>query len=206
MINTIYPKKDDRIKQARWPLCDKCVPSSVSFLTQQGMALFACLMILLVLSLLGISAMRMMTSQAQVVSGSLGAAISYSTGSSVINAAIVAAESDLDARVILPRQGEAPRTNCLAGRPGATTSMVDCSSADALADARGVTKAQVVVSTLDTDADTAAQAQARLAERVRRFGSMPGAQVEYFNFTAQGDVSALDIQSTQTQETFFPHL
>jgi hypothetical protein len=75
-----------------------------------------------------------------------------------------------------------------------------------LADARGVTKAQVVVSTLDTDADTAAQAQARLAERVRRFGSMPGAQVEYFNFTAQGDVSALDIQSTQTQETFFPHL
>lgn len=170
---------------------------------ETGVALFACLMILLVLSLLGITAMRMMTSQAQVTSGSLGAGISYSAGASVINAAILAGQSDLDTRTILPRVGEAPRVSCLQGASGAAQTMGSCGTG---ADARGVSTAQVSVSTIDTDADTAAQAQARLTERVQRFGSMPGVQIEYFNFSADGEVGALGVETQQVQETFFPHL
>lgn len=172
--------------------------------SQLGVALFASLMILLVLSVLGIAAMRMLSSQAQVASGSLGAEISYSVGASAINMAINNAESDLDARVYLPRVGEAPKVRCLGA---SSTSMPDCSGGvSATADARGISQAAVTISTIDTDADTAAQAQARLAERVRRFGSMPGAVVEYFTFESAGEVSALDISTTQVQETFFPHL
>lgn len=173
---------------------------------QAGVALFACLMILLILSLLGITAMRMMASQGEIAAGSQGASISYSTGVSAINAAINVGEGDLDSRVVLPRVGEAPRERCLAGGSGAYQLMEDCSAAWAVADARGVSKAKVRVATIDTDADTPAQAEARLTERVRRFGSMPGAVVEYFTFTTEAQVEALDISVTQAQETFFPHL
>lgn len=169
---------------------------------QLGVALFASLMILLVLSVLGIAAMRMMSSQAQVASGSLGAEISYSVGSTAINMAINNGEQDLDTRTILPRVGEAPKVRCL---HQSGTQMMSCHS-NRVADTRGVSKGRVTVSTIDTDTDTAAQAQARLAERVRRFGSMPGAVVEYFTFESDGEVQALEVSTTQVQETFFPHL
>lgn len=174
--------------------------------SQAGVALFACLMILLILSLLGISAMRMMASQGQIAASSQGAEISYSAGVSAINAAINVGESDLDTRVVLPRVGEAPRELCLAGGSGASSLMVACTASTAVADARGVSKAKVKVSTLDTDEDTPGKAQARLTERVRRFGSMPGVVIEYFTFTTEAQVEALDISVTQAQETFFPHL
>lgn len=173
---------------------------------QAGVALFACLMILLILSLLGISAMRMMASQGQIAASSQGAEISYSAGVSAINAAINVGESDLDARVVLPRVGETPRELCLAGGSGATNLMEACTASTAVADARGVSKAKVKVSTIDTDEDTPGKAQARLTERVSRFGSMPGAVIEYFTFTTEAQVEALDISVTQAQETFFPHL
>jgi hypothetical protein len=136
----------------------------------------------------------------------LGAGISYSAGVSAINATIAQAENDLDARVILPRMGESPRINCLAGGVGAPQMVGSCANSTSVADIRGVSKAQIEVATLNTDNDTAAQAQARLTQRVQRFGSLPGVQIEYFNFSADGEVDALGIQTQQVQETFFPHL
>lgn len=171
-----------------------------------GVALFTCLMILLVLSLLGITAMRMMSGQAQMAAGSLGSELSYSTGVSAINAAIQVAEGDVD-RTLLPNPGDAPRVVCLSGK-NATVTLVDCSDADAQADKRGVARAQVTISTINTDNDPADVAAARLAERINRFGSTLNntVQPEYFTFTSVGGVDALGIEVTQSQETYLPIL
>lgn len=172
---------------------------------QMGVALFASLMILLVLSVLGIAAMRMMASQSQVASGSLGAEISYSIGATAINTAIRSGEANPD--LVLPSMNETRilcLTNTTANGVQALVPPNTCKGTDA--DARGVSNATVTVTTLNTDADTPAQAQARLADRVRRFGSVPGVTVDYFDFASEGDVDALEINNTQVQEVFYPHL
>lgn len=170
--------------------------------TEAGVALFACLMILLILSLLGISAMRMMASQTLIAASSQAADISYSAGSSIINRAITEGVGDLDTRLVLPRVGEAPRVRCLIANQSVTT---NCSTPGA-ADTRGVSTARVTVSTINPDDDSPAQAEARLRDTVARVGSVPGATVEYFTFTSEGEVNAMGISVTQVQETVFPHL
>lgn len=172
--------------------------------SQQGVALTVCLMILLILSLLGVTAMRMMSSQTLMAASSQAADISYAAGVSVINQAITQGELDLEAREVLPRVGEAPRVVCLeAGQ----AKPVDCSATTpSSADVKGVSTARVTVATINTDADTSAQAQSRLKMVAKTQGTVPGAVSEFFTFTSQGSVDAMDISVTQTQETYFPHL
>ncbi len=174
---------------------------------EAGVALFTCLMILLVLSLLGVTAMRMMAGQSQMAAGSLGAEISYSASASAINAVIRVGEGDFDTRMVLPRVGEDPRVICLDGSAGASQVVVDCSTAPAPgADARGVAQTRVTVIPMDPDDNT--KSEERLKERVERLGSSINDIIksEYFTFVAEGQVDALGISMTQVQEAYLPYL
>jgi Tfp pilus assembly protein PilX len=172
---------------------------------QKGVALFVCLMILLILSVLGITAMRMMSTQSMMAASSQAAEISYSAGASAINQMIAQAEADPDSGVVLPAVGGAAKTLCLVA---GESSAVDCSSSVAgNADIKGVSTARVTVSTINTDADSPEDAAARLKYLVTNIGTVPGAAPPgYYTFTSQGSVDAMGISVTQTQETIFPRL
>lgn len=150
---------------------------------QTGVALFVCLMILLVLSLLGISAMRMMVGQNMISTSSQGADIAFDASETGINRAII----DANAKTLaLPVSSDAPVTKAYP------------------ADTKGITATTVVVSRPDLTGDPVAGARA-LAAMVT-FGAVPGVSIEQFRFTSNSTVEALNIQTTHVQDTIYPHL
>ncbi|MDP2228157.1 MAG: PilX N-terminal domain-containing pilus assembly protein [Moraxellaceae bacterium] len=172
---------------------------------QQGVALFVCLMILLVLSVLGISAMRMSMSQSTIASSSLASGMAFQAAETAISRAIAdaGADGELDLRAVLPDSLAAPNTRCLSAGDMATTAC----AAETYSDSKGVSKAAVVVSLVNPDDETAEVKQARLRYAVANVGVV-GAQpiTEAFVFTATGSIDALGIRTTNVQETMYPHL
>ncbi|MBP7178949.1 MAG: hypothetical protein KBD35_08460 [Moraxellaceae bacterium] len=177
------------MKQARITIAQK----------QRGVALLVCLMLLIIISIMGISAMRISMSQSVIASSSLASEMAFQSAETAISRAIQQGEFDLDTRTVLPTSFGAPVTRCISS--GATTTTA-C-GAGTYADDKGVTESQVVISMPDPD-DPAIGA--RNLEAQVSFGSVPGAVIESFVFAATGRVDALDIQVTNVQETIFPHL
>lgn len=152
---------------------------------QSGIALFVCLMILLVLSLLGISAMRMMTSQNLISASSQGADIAFDAAETGINRAIY------DVQV-----AEAPLT----GLGSSTTKTY-------AADNKGIATISVVVSEPDEDvSDEARRAVLDLLASGGSYGQngktddqRVGGHLVRFSSTSR--VDALDIGTTHVQDT-----
>lgn len=155
---------------------------------QEGVALLVCLMILLILSVMGIVAMRMMSSQAMMAIGSQASDISFQAAETGINRAIVVAETDVVTRAILP---------VLPGPEHKKTTTFQ-------ADDKGVSTISVSVSMPDIAGDPAASQRAMQA--IAAFGSVPGAVIEQFRFESTGTVGAVDVATTHVQDTIFPHL
>ncbi len=149
---------------------------------QAGIALFVCLMILLVLSLLGISAMRMMTSQNMISSSSQGSDIAFDAAETSINKTI------LDAQTALTSAGTLPPVSI-----GVTKTYT------VNADSKGVTKSEVSVSIPDDMGDKARRA---MLEKITDAGSFPGKiEAKAYRFSATSGVDALDISTTHVQDT-----
>lgn len=166
---------------------------------QKGVALMVCLMLLIIISILGISAMRISMSQSVIASSSLASEMAFQSAETAISRAIQQGELDLDTRLVLPTSFGAPVTRCISHGTTATT---ECAG-DTFADDKGVTESQVVISMPNPDDPDVG---ARNLEAQVSFGSVPGAVVESFVFAATGRVDALDIQVENVQETIFPHL
>jgi Tfp pilus assembly protein PilX len=75
---------------------------------QRGVALLVCLMLLIIISILGISAMRISMSQSVIASGSLASEMAFQAAETAISRAIFQGEVDLDTRVVLPTSFGAP--------------------------------------------------------------------------------------------------
>ncbi|MGH8493757.1 MAG: PilX N-terminal domain-containing pilus assembly protein [Moraxellaceae bacterium] len=150
---------------------------------QAGVALFVCLMILLVLSLLGVSALRMVTSQNLISSSSQGADIAFDAAETGINSSILDAQKVVFS---LPTSPDSSVTRTYAQ------------------DNRGISTIAVVVSMPDPTSNVAlgkSLMEARLA-----MGEIPGVVVEQFRFESTSTVDALDIKTTHVQDTIYPHL
>lgn len=149
---------------------------------QTGIALFVCLMILLVLSLLGISAMRMMTSQNLISGSSQGADFAFDAAETSINGAIVSAQMAMNASGTLPPVS-----------PGVTKTYT------MNADKKGITTSTVTVSVPDEMSDAARMA---ILEKKTDTGAFPSnIEAKTFRFTATGQVDALGISTTHVQDT-----
>ena len=177
------------MKQARITIAQK----------QRGVALLVCLMLLIIISIMGISAMRISMSQSVIASSSLASEMAFQAAETAISRAIQQGELDLDTRTVLPTSFGAPVTRCISS--GATTTTA-CSTGT-YADDKGVTESQVVISMPNPDDPVIG---ARNLEAQVSFGAVPGAVIESFVFAATGRVDALDIQVENVQETIFPHL
>ncbi len=150
---------------------------------QAGIALFVCLMILLILSLLGISAMRMMTSQNLISSSSQGADIAFDAAETAINEAISSAQLAASDNGALP-----------AVSPGVTKEYV------MNADKKGITTSKIVVSALDDEMTDAARAA--MLSAITDSGAFPGSiDAKGFRFSARSEVGALGIATTHVQDT-----
>lgn len=150
---------------------------------QTGVALFVCLMILLILSLLGISALRMVTSQNLISSSSQGADIAFDAAETGINQAIV---------------GATAKTITLPAAPGITTAV------NFPKDNRNIATIDVNITMPDPTANITLGKRA-LAAMVE-FGTVPGVMVEQFRFESTSTIDALDIKTTHVQDTIYPHL
>jgi Tfp pilus assembly protein PilX len=152
---------------------------------QAGIALFVCLMILLVLSLLGISAMRMMTSQNLISASSQGADIAFDAAETGINRAIY------DAQVADAQ---------LAGIGSSVTKTY-------AADNKGIATISVVISEPDEEiSDDARRALVEMKADSGAFGqnSKAGDQIglpHLVRFASTSRVDALDIGTTHVQDT-----
>lgn len=155
---------------------------------QTGVALFVCLMILLILSLLGISAMRMMASQNLISSSSQGADIAFDAAETGINRAI------LDA---MPT-ATAPPVITLPVAQGEVVAVTYPK------DTKQIASIDVNITMPDPTSNTAIGGRA-LAAMVA-FGAVPGVVVEQFRFESTSVVDALDIKTTHVQDTIYPHL
>ncbi len=155
---------------------------------QRGVALMVCLMILLILSVMGIAAMRIMYGQSMIAMGSQASEIAFQAVETGINRAISQAEGDLVTRVILP---------VLPGPENKRTTTFQ-------ADDKGISSISVSVSMPDVAGDPAASQ--RGMEAIVAFGSVPGVVIEQLRFESTGDVGAVDVQATHVQDTIFPHL
>lgn len=144
-------------------------------------------------------------SQSTIASSSLASGMAFQSAETAISRAIAdaSASGELDLRAVLPDSSTAPNTRCLSAGDMATTAC----DAEAFSDSKGVSKATVVVSLLNPEAETAAVKQARMRYAVANVGIV-GAQpiTESFVFTATGSVEALGIRTTNVQETMYPHL
>jgi hypothetical protein len=147
---------------------------------QRGVALLVCLMLLIIISILGITAMRISMSQSVIASGSLASEMAFQAAETAISRAIFQqGEVDLDTRVVLPTSFGAPVTRCISkGQPSQGVF-----GGGIFADDKGVTESQVVISMPDPD-DPAVGA--RNLEAQVSFGSVPGAVIESFEFAATG--------------------
>jgi Tfp pilus assembly protein PilX len=166
---------------------------------QKGVALLVCLMLLIIISILGITAMRISMSQSMIASSSLASEMAFQSAETAISRAIQQGELDLETRVVLPTSFGAPVTRCISKGSAITTAC----GGGTYADDKGVTESQVVISIPDPDDPAVGE---RNLEAQVSFGSVPGAVIESFVFAATGTVDAVDIQVENVQETIFPHL
>lgn len=155
---------------------------------QAGVALFVCLMILLVLSLLGVSAMRMVTSQNMISTSSQGADIAFDAAETGINRAIVESIPD----------GVTPATVNLPVSPG------DAVTVTYPKDNRNIASINVTISMPDPTSNPTLGKNALAA--IVAFGAVPGVVVEQFRYESKSTVDALDISTTHVQDTIYPHL
>lgn len=172
---------------------------------QSGAALVITLMILLVLSVIGISAMRITMSQNMIASGSLASEMAFQAAETAISQVIREGEADgqLNTRDVLPAAGTAAITRCVQEAAGVVTTTAGACGAATFSDSRGVSQAEVVISTPDPDDPVIA---ARNLRAQVQFGAVPGAVVESFVIESTGQVPALSIRTTNVQETIYPHL
>ncbi|MFN3587123.1 MAG: PilX N-terminal domain-containing pilus assembly protein [Moraxellaceae bacterium] len=172
---------------------------------QQGAALVITLMILLVLSVIGISAMRITMSQNMIASGSLAAEMAFQAAETGISQVITEGEAagQLTTRDVLPLPGAGAITRCVREAAGQVATQAGACGTGAFSDSRGVSQAQVVISTPDPDNPVVA---ARNLRAQVQFGAVPGAVIESFVIQSTGQVPALSIRTVNTQETIYPHL
>lgn len=155
--------------------------------SQTGVALFVCLMILLILSLFGISAMRMMTSQNMISSSSQGADISFDAAETGINRAIV------DAQALAKASGTLPTV-----RAGESTDL------SFPADSKGITTIAVAVSVPDDMSDAMRKSILETKATMGAFGN--DVEASTFRFSSTSTVEALDISTTHVQDTVVFHM
>lgn len=172
---------------------------------QSGAALVVTLMILLVLSVIGISAMRITMSQNMIAAGSLASEMAFQAAETAITQVIREGEApgQLTTRDVLPVAGAAAITRCIQEAAGVVTSTAGACGAATFSDSRGVSQAEVVISTPDPDDPVIA---ARNLRAQVQFGAIPGAVFESFVIQSTGQVPALSIRTTNVQETIYPHL
>lgn len=168
---------------------------------QSGVALFVCLMILLIISMLAISALRMSMSQTQVATSSLAADIVFQAAETAINKTVIEGEADLNDRVILPVSYDAPITRCISA--ASTTTTAGACGSSVYADSKAVTKATVVISVANPDDPAVAK---RNLQAMVAFGAVPGVSIEQFKLESTTAIDAVDISTTHVQEVLFPHL
>ncbi|MDQ8035829.1 MAG: PilX N-terminal domain-containing pilus assembly protein [Pedobacter sp.] len=149
---------------------------------QSGIALFVCLVILLLLSLLGISAMRMMTSQNMIAASSQGADIVFDAAETGINKAIVDAQAAAKANGVK------------------YTAMSPVASAPYPSDDKGITTVSVDIS---VPVDASPAARQRILEARAEAGAFGTDSVTptFVRFTSTATVDALDIKVSHTQDT-----
>src|SRR6218665_61101 len=143
---------------------------------QSGIALFVCLMILLLLSLFGISAMRMMTSQNMIATSSQGADLAFDASETAINRAIYDAQLEADKET-----SELPPVV-----PGGEAKIYDMPS-----DAKGIAKVTVGIS---APVDMDDSARARRLDVITNAGAYGSAiDPHMYRFSATSTVEALGI-------------
>lgn len=157
---------------------------------QRGSALFICLMILVILSLLGISALRMTLGQNMIAMNAHAGKLAFQAAESAASQAIRQAE--LGAELV--------NRNILPVNPGTSITL------PAVQDPNGVTRATVTVTKLDPQADEALQERNLLMQA--RLGGMGNLKVESesFAFSSRGEVQAVGTDATTVQETYYSHL
>ena len=102
---------------------------------QKGVALLVCLMLLIIISILGITAMRISMSQSMIASSSLASEMAFQSAETAISRAIQQGELDLETRVVLPTSFGAPVTRCISKGSAITTAC----GGGTYADDKGVT-------------------------------------------------------------------
>lgn len=169
---------------------------------QVGAALFVCLMLLLILSILGISALRMTIGQSLISMNAHAEKLAFQSAESGITQVIAEGENDV-ARAWLPVDPGGSVFRCIAANAAASTlsSSGDCASTPS--DARGVTRTAVKVAKIDSDDVQAAQ---RSLRAIARLQGLPGVQAESFTFTGTAVVPAVDVEVENVQETLYTHL
>lgn len=156
---------------------------------QDGSALFVCLMILIILSLLGISALRMTLGQSLIAMNSHAEKLSFEGAEMGLSQVIARAEdpAELSSREILPDDF------------GETITVAN------VQDSRGVVVASVAVTKVDISSrqDLAAM---NLLMMARTQGMGFDVVSESFQFTSTGQVDAVGAQSVNVQETLYTYL
>lgn len=157
---------------------------------QNGSALFICLMLLVILSLLGISALRMTLGQNLIALNSHSSKLAFEAADSATSSVIRQAElaEELVSREIIPEQ------------LGATITL------DPIVDDKGITESVVTVERLDPEGNPALQERnLQMIARLEGMGSLK-VEAEAHSFTSEAVVPAVDAQATTVQETFYMHL
>jgi len=167
---------------------------------ERGVALLICMMILLIISVMGISALRLSMSQTQIAASTIAANMGFHAAETGINKVI--ADVATSGRGFLPTT-TTPVFRCVAAGQVATSASTDGSCA--AMDSKGIASASVRIELLDAadEGDPAAE-KAALGERVDAGGG-PGLVMKKFRLTSTGRVDAMDIQTVNVQEAILPY-
>lgn len=170
---------------------------------QRGVALLVCLMLLLIISVLGISALRMSLGQTEIAASTIASNMGFHAAETGINKVISEVEASSTGRDMLPTT-TAPVYRCVSATDSdtASNSTSDCTAA---MDSKGALEANVRIDLLDavdeSDADAGTKA---LLYRVQQGGG-PGLVLKKFRLTSSGKVDAMNIETINVQETVLPY-
>lgn len=168
---------------------------------ERGVALLICMLILLIISVMGISALRLSMSQTQIAASTIASNMGFHAAETGINKVI--ADVATTGRGILPTTTTTPVFRCVAAGQVATTASSDGTCATM--DSKGIASASVRIELMDAadDGDPDAD-KAALAQRVDAGGG-PGLVLKKFRLTSTGRVDAMDIQTVNIQEAILPY-
>lgn len=167
---------------------------------ERGVALLICMLILLIISVMGISALRLSMSQTQIAASTIASNLGFHAAETGINKVI--ADVALNGRGFLPTSATAV-FRCVADDQVSTSASSDGSCPTM--DSKGIASASVRIELIDAadEGDPDAE-KAALGERVDAGGG-PGFVMKKFRLTSTGRVDAMDIQTVNVQEAILPY-